>query len=42
MSGQITNLFNPKNPWKWGAIEFITAATLVALAGWMLRVNGLI
>ncbi len=42
MSGHITNLFNPKNPWKWGASELIAAATLVALAGWMLRANGLI
>lgn len=42
MSGQITNLFNSKTPWRWGAPEFIAAATLVALAGWMLRANGLI
>mgnify|MGYP003493309990 CR=1 FL=1 len=39
---RIQLLFNPKNPWNWGAPELIAAATLVALAGWMLRANGLI
>lgn len=42
MSSHITNLFKPKTPMNWGAPGFIAAATLVALAGWMLRVNGLI
>ena len=40
MSGHITNLFNPKNPWKWGASELIAAATLVALAADCLRLCG--
>lgn len=38
----ITNIFNPKMPFNWGAPDLIAAATLVALAGWMLRANGLI
>ena len=42
MSEQIANLFNAKTPWNWGVPEFIAAATLVVLAGWMLMVNGLI